>query len=283
MKKIFRVLIFCFTYVLLFTNTNSEFTICDSGNINLSANNVSDICNEWFENNSIDSIKSLTWKYIDMDLWFWWLNNIYNKRDNISDNLITWFFNDFISTKVLDKEGDFYLKTWFFWTNNLYNINSNILENLAMWFFDNYRNTIISNTNPSYDFPIWFLWNHVLENTQKKSWTTKKYISYTYRNYFVFVFKIYSDLNFSNSWYSYREYDKFINSLVNLYLEWYNNSDNIISDTYIASIDYYIENNQEFQIQLWILMNNLDEINNWFSNLKSVKEKKYMIDYYLNL
>ena len=128
MKKIFRVLIFCFTYVLLFTNTNSEFTICDSGNINLSANNVSDICNEWFENNSIDSIKSLTWKYIDMDLWFWWLNNIYNKRDNISDNLITWFFNDFISTKVLDKEGDFYLKTWFFWTNNLYNINSNILE-----------------------------------------------------------------------------------------------------------------------------------------------------------
>jgi|SaaInlV_120m_DNA_4_1040238.scaffolds.fasta_scaffold09831_3 hypothetical protein len=283
MKKIFRVLIFCFTYVLLFTNTNSEFTICDSGNINLSANNVSDICNEWFENNSIDSIKSLTWKYIDMDLWFWWLNNIYNKRDNISDNLITWFFNDFISTKVLDKEGDFYLKTWFFWTNNLYNINSNILENLAMWFFDNYRNTIISNTNPSYDFPIWFLWNHVLENTQKKSWTTKKYISYTYRNYFVFVFKIYSDLNFSNSWYSYREYDKFINSLVNLYLEWYNNSDNIISDTYIASIDYYIENNQEFQIQLWILMNNLDEINNWFSNLKTVKEKKYMIDYYLNL
>ena len=283
MKKIFRVLIFCFTYVLLFTNTNSEFTICDSGNINLSANNVSDICNEWFENNSIDSIKSFTWKYIDMDLWFWWLNNIYNKRDNISDNLITWFFNDFISTKVLDKEGDFYLKTWFFWTNNLYNINSNILENLAMWFFDNYRNTIISNTNPSYDFPIWFLWNHVLENTQKKSWTTKKYISYTYRNYFVFVFKIYSDLNFSNSWYSYREYDKFINSLVNLYLEWYNNSDNIISDTYIASIDYYIENNQEFQIQLWILMNNLDEINNWFSNLKTVKEKKYMIDYYLNL
>jgi hypothetical protein len=283
--KIINIFIWIFLYFTLnfiFSfSVNADNIICDSWNINLSWKTVSEICNWGYSTGSIISIDSFTWSFIDYDLWFWWTKNNYNKNiNNIDNNFPIWFFDVNRNTKVNNVNPDYTFQVWYLWNiNNYLNNNSDINNNFPVWFFDWNRETKLNNVNPDYILPVWFLGSYKEEIVIKK-WNNKSVIikEITYRDFFEEIIRSNSGLN--NKEYNFREFEIFINNLLNLLIDWSNIWNNIISETDKNRIKLYIENS-DFNSKLSLLLDNLESINKAFLLAKNNSQKLYIINYYL--
>jgi len=286
MKILVKILLFLSLYFVFIYQLYAWVIICDSWDINLKWTTNSLICNWWFESNSIDDIDSFTWSFSDIDSWYWWSVNKYNKSLNIENNLPVWFFNSNKLTKVLSKKPNFSHTTWFLWTTNSLSNNINIEENLPAWFFNNNGNTKVLKTNLDYSFPIWYLRNNKFVKKDNRKWkkANNPIIEITYKEYLESIFKKSSRIRYKKWWYKYyekSEYDMFIYYLVYLFSNWNNDYNKIISQQAKNRIEWYIENNPEFDINLWLLVSNLREINYAFEKSTNDIQKLYIIKYYL--
>lgn len=286
MSKIVNTLLLLVIYFIFTSNSSAWFTVCDSWNINLSGISEIDICNGWITSDSINNIESFTWKYIEVDLWYWWTNTNYDIDVKISEKLPLWYFDKNKKTIVGNTNPQYSNITWFIWLKNTYSndiINGN---NVPIWFFDNNKNTFINNVDTEFSFPTWFLWNHVF--ITKKSWWSrspkKRNYNITYKDFFEGLFKKYSRIKYKKwgfVYYDKSEYNKFITNITTLFSKWDEDYNQYIPQIAKNRTEWYIENNSEFKEKLWLLVYNLREINYQFDNTDSDVVKMYIIKYYI--
>ncbi len=279
MKNIILLLFFIQTFLIY--QVNAEKTICDSWNINKNWITLEKICNWWYMTWSIKWVDSFTWSFKNLQTWYWWTNNNYNKDLNLEKNFPTWEFDANKTTKIRNTNPEYTIPVWYIWTGFNYNKNLDPIKNLPFWFFDTNHTTYIKNTNPDLSVPVWFLWNAVIE--KKTKWSKKKQEenTYTYKEYFEKIFKDNSKIQYIQLRYKQYEYDKLINNLLEVLLNWDNKANKVISKETQNRIKLYVENNNEFKEKLSKLVKNLRVINKAFEKV-SGEEKVYIIEYYLN-
>lgn len=157
-KKLFITIFLLFCINCLFFVVNANWEICDLWTINFLGNNFDEICNWWNKVSNFTSITNLFWSYININLWFFWTNNI-KKIDylDIQNNYPTWYFDNNTKTKISSVNPKHSTPVWFLWLNNSKNLlNLNINDNYPTWYFDNNTKTKISSVNPKYITPVWF-------------------------------------------------------------------------------------------------------------------------------
>lgn len=273
---------FLLLVLLFYSKTNADYIICDSWDINYDGKTVSEICNWWYQSINISEINSFTWSFIDLNLWYWWIDFDLVMNLNIEENLPMWYFGTNIKTKVLKNNPENYIYIWHIWIKNDYNIISDVVENFPIWYFDTNIKTKVLNNKPEYILPIWYLWNVVIA---KKNWWMRNNIlpiySMTYREFFKEIFQKSTNDSFNNLNYSKSEYDTFINNLLDLLFNSNQYYQKIIPEETKNTIRLFIQNS-DFDTNLNLLMTNLKDINQNFEIQKDQKINFYMIKYYLN-
>ncbi len=301
MKNIIKIFIFIISYFSYNFFANSDFIICDSWNINIFWKNVSEICNWWYENLSIEWIESFTWSYIDFNSWFFWNKYSFIPKMNIYNSIVIWFFDLNQKTVISNVNPNYETIIWFLWQSNILEKNIDLKQNLPIWFFDEIKKTKASSTSPNYILPVWFFWNYkwlikelktntwitniwstniILENNQSKKVVVN---NITLKEFYIYIFIKYSKYDYLNYWYKKDNYDIFINNLVDLLLwVWQDTKSNIIiSDFEQIRLELYIENSH-FKFILPILMKNMMAFNLAYSYTINTKQEIYILNYFLN-
>lgn len=272
MKKI----IFIFILLFFHTKTYWDFIVCNTDNINFSWTWSDTICLWEYYDLNIQNLEEIDKKPDSFDLWYFWNDFELFFSENYILNL--WYFDEYKTSKITNKNPEYnWIDIWYIWNTFELKVENNFIQ--AYWFFDENRQTYINNQNISFLFPIWFLWMYELKDDKKATIFIPKKISY--RDYF--YEKFYSEwlVYFLNWRYTKSSYNKFINNLLDLLINENELQDTILNDKDIARLDLEISK-WNLKPKLEKLISNLEEINNWFLNLKTREEKLYMIKYFLN-
>jgi hypothetical protein len=314
--KFFIILSIFFAYNI---TIYADFIICDSWFINLDWKSTSEICNWWYQNTSILTIESFTWTFIDFLPGYIWNKNIWYNGINVGINMPVWFFDENRVTNIKNITPIYNLSSWYLWQSNTNLKNIDLLNNFPVWFFDDIRFTHVHNINPTYLLPVWNIvkisnvWlapkNEIIvstgtvssikniENTNTgvllpvlvivkpsvSNWNQSTKISVmSIKEFYVSVFKKYTNSYYIKSWYIKKDYDLFINNMVDfLLLNWKINSSDNISEFDQNRIELDIENSK-FNEKILLLIINMRQVNLVFEKWNNNNQIYYVLDYIIN-
>ncbi|MFK7779984.1 MAG: hypothetical protein QM490_02455 [Candidatus Gracilibacteria bacterium] len=269
-----------FIFLLFFTSkTYGDFIVCDSGNINYEGITVSEICNGGYESLDISLIKSFTGSYVNFDLGFWGISNNLDLENNVKNNFPVGFFDGNKKTITKKVDPEYFNFIGFIGTANSFSgVVFDVENNFPIGFFDLNKKTIILKEYLNYSFPVGYLGDYQIR-TSGRSNSIPVIQNITYRDFFHEIFLKNIDSKFLRKYSNY-ELNLFIDDLLNVLFEGKNEANIIISNSTKKRIELYIKKSS-FIENLNKLVNNLDPINDAFKKNEIVKQRFYVIKYYL--
>ncbi|MDD2870653.1 MAG: hypothetical protein PHS49_01575 [Candidatus Gracilibacteria bacterium] len=293
MRKIINIFLFLI-FLIFFQSTYTDFIICDSGNIELSADNLSQICNSGYESTDVSKIESFTGNFVNFNPGYWNINYDLNNTINFTQSFPIGYFDNNIST-VVNIINPIY-DSQIGYLENTFDNSINILDldkQFPVGYFDDIKNTVTNIINPEYNNLVGYISkntviytntgsvnisnNQGLENISNN--LPKIVDKITIKDFYENIFRKYSNNDFLYYGYTKSEYDNFINNIVNTLLsKTYKNSLPFISDIEQKRIELDIEN-KNFQKKISKMMSNMKKINKYFENIDNDNYLYYMMDY----
>jgi len=254
-------------------NVNADFIICEQSKIHKAVVSGINICDWWIINEDISEFGTMSWVYMDMDLWFWWKNEDFNTISNLNNNIVIWFFDEHINTIIKSNTPIYSQNIGYIWTTN--EIQNDFNEHNVIWFFSENFKTVINNKIPDYVTPIWFMWD-IKTVLKKNTKIVEKYI--TYRLFFKEIIERESKLTFFQSNYTKTQYNIFLSNIISL-LDIKNVWKIDKEQQYI--IENKIKNSWLFRDKISKLTKHIKFINDKVINVTDDSEKNYIIKYIL--
>ncbi|MDP2090234.1 MAG: hypothetical protein Q8K30_01430 [Candidatus Gracilibacteria bacterium] len=288
MKKVLKFLIILAIFINYFS-VNADYVLCDTLNINVNSNYTDEICNGGNKANSFSG--EFVGNFINYIPGYWGTNNYYQNLIDLNNNISFGFFDSNKLTVISKNNPEYSNIIGYIGANNILEKNINLLENLSIGFFDNIKSTIISKNNPEYSNYIGFLRDidlylhntgndDIINNTG--SLNNSENIAINNITKKDFYHKLFTYYTISKIEISDKDYNLFINNMLNLLL-----SKNELSDsgTFI-SIDLQNKifdniSKSNFDKNIIKLLNSYEDINYIFGNY-DINVQIFLINYIIS-
>ncbi len=201
------------------------------------------------------------------NLKLWWKNIV---------EICNWWYISNDITEIKSFTGSFSDFSWVIIENKDY-INLDINRNLIVWFFDKNKKTVLTDKNIDYSVPIWFIFKKRKSRAGRGDIREKQI---TYKNYLKQLLKQDFQKNYFRSWISRKDYDIFIENIVDLLVG--DNWDIFISNEIKNYLKQYFSQSVIFKENIIKLLKNASFINKSFKKFENSYDKIYVINYYLN-
>lgn len=278
LKEFKRINIILILYILFFVKVEADFVYCNNLEIDYGANNIIDLCKWWEIISDYNYINSWSWNTFDFKVGYIWNKLILNKFIDEQKNIPIWYFDQNHQTIISKYDFNYNGEIWFLWPNFDFEnkFNSNI--QIPVWFFSWNLETKIQSNKPISTSILWFILEWYYFDTENNLWDLQVpiYKDVTYREFFEFVFYEIWKKEYQELWYSKQEYDIFISNILSVLMDWETKSNQKISDNEQNKINLYIQNSN-FEMNFSKLINNLREINLYFSTHNEKLSRIYML------